>query len=129
MLSIANEVKKISTEEQKDDLKKWIKIELFYVLVPFLMALSFRLIAGEPEDFEWTNISVVVGFALATIWISLQIWQAIEMNRILNPLLSKWSAPRLISGGLGLFNVTKSRMEILAKLKPEYVPLDDGEDN
>ena len=128
LLSIANEVKKILTEEQKDDLKKWIKIELFYVLVPFLMALSFRLIAGEPEDFEWTNISVVAGFALATIWISLQIWQAIEMNRILNPLLSKWSAPRLIRGGLGLFNVTKSRMEILAKLKPEYVPLDDGED-
>ena len=128
LLSIAKEVKKILTEEQKNDLKKWIKVELVYVLVPFIIALSFRLIAGQPEDFEWTKISVVVGFALATIWISLQIWQAIEMNRILNPLLSKWSAPRLISGGLGLFNITKSRMEILSKLKPEYVPLDDVEE-
>jgi len=125
---IANEVKKILTEEQKKDLKKWILIEFGYVLVPFGLVLIFRFFEGSPEHFEWTNLSVVVGFALAAIWITLQIWQAIEMNRILKPLLSKWRNPIVISGGLVLFNITKSRMEILSKLKPEYVPLDNDDE-
>ena len=125
--SIAKEVKKALTEEQRKDLKDWIKSEIFYMLFPFFIALTFRFISGSPDNFEWTNLTVIVGLALATIWISLQIWQAIEMNRILNPLLSKWRNPKLLSGGLGLFNITKSRMEILSKLEANYVDINDEE--
>ena len=119
--NIVDKIKKTLTEKQKIDLKNWIKSEIFFMLIPALIALSIRIFAGEPEDFLWTNPTLIVGFALASIWISLQIWQAIEMNRILNPMLYKMYHPKLISGGLGIFNLTKERLEILAKLEPEYV--------
>ena len=125
--SIVKEVKKALTEEQKIELMNWIKSEIIFMLVPFLIALLFRLLSGSPNEFEWTNLTLIVGLALATIWMSLQIWQAIEMNRILNPLLSKWKNPKLISGSLGLFNITKSQMEILSKLEPEYHERTDEE--
>ena len=125
--SIAKEVKKALTEEQKIELMNWIKREIGFMLVPFFFALLFRLLSGSPNEFEWTNLTLIVGLALATIWMSLQIWQAIEMNRILNPLLSKWKNPKLISGSLGLFNITKSQMEILSKLEPEYHERTDEE--
>ena len=125
--SIVKEVKKALTEEQKIELMNWIKSEIIFMLLPFLIALLFRLLSGSPNEFEWTNLTLIVGLALATIWMSLQIWQAIEMNRILNPLLSKWKNPKLISGSLGLFNITKSQMEILSKLEPEYHERTDEE--
>ena len=125
--SIVKEVKKALTEEQKIELMNWIKSEIIFMLVPFLIALLFRLLSGSPNEFEWTNLTLIVGLALATIWMSLQIWQAIEMNRILNPLLSKWKNPKLISGSLGLFNITKSQMKLLSKLEPEYHERTDEE--
>lgn len=125
--SIVEEVKKALTDIQKKALKNWIRLEIIYMLVPFSIAISFRLLSGSPEVFEWTNLTLVVGLALATIWLTIQIWQAIEMNRIISPLLSKWRNPKLISGGLGLFNITKSQMEILSKLEPDYHERTDEE--
>lgn len=119
--SIVEEIKKALTDKQKVELRDWITSEIFYMLIPGVIALTIRLIVGEPNEFEWSNLTLIVGFALAAIWISLQVWQAIEMNRILNPMLSNWRNPRLISGGLGLFNLTKDRLEILANLEAEYI--------
>lgn len=127
LTSIVKEVKKALTDIQKKALKNWIRLEIIYMLVPFSIAVSFRILSGPPETFEWTNLTLVVGFALATIWFSLQIWQAIEMNRVISPLLSKWRNPKLISGGLGLFNITKSQIEILSKLEPDYHERTDEE--
>ena len=125
--SIVEEVKKALTEVQKTALKNWIRLEIIYMLVPFIIALSFRLLSGSPKPFEWTNLTLLVGIALATIWLSIHVWQAIEMNRIVSPLLSKWRNPKLISSGLGIFNITKSQMEVLSKLEPEYHERTDEE--
>lgn len=125
--SIVKEVKKALTEVQKTALKNWIRLEIIYMLVPFIIALSFRLFSGSPKTFEWTNLTLLVGIALATIWLSIHVWQAIEMNRIVSPLLSKWRNPKLISSGLGIFNITKSQMEVLSKLEPEYHERTDEE--
>ena len=125
--SIISEIKKALTDEQKLELKDWIKSEIIYMLIPGLIALSIRVLAGEPNEFDWTNLTLVVGIALASIWITLQIWQAIEMNRILNPMLSNWRHPKLLSNSIGLFNLTKARLEILAKLEPEYIERPDDD--
>ena len=125
--SIYNEIKKALTDEQKVELKKWIRSEVLFMLFPGGIALALRLWAGEPNEFEWTNLTLIVGFALATIWITLQIWQAIEMNRTLKPMLSTWRNPKLISNSIGLFNITKDRLEILAKLQPEYIERSEDE--
>lgn len=125
--SIKDGIIEALNDQQKIELKNWIRVEIVYMLVPAILAVLIRLILGSPKDMEWTNLSLLVGIALAAIWISLQILQAIEMNRILNPLLSKWRSPMLISRGLGVFNLTRNQLEILSKLEANYHVRSDEE--
>ena len=47
--------------EQKKELKNWIKVEILVMLVPFIAAISVRFALGSPEEFEWTDLTFIIG--------------------------------------------------------------------